>query len=189
MNPKLKVLLLIIFSTCTLFITDLFYMLIVFLSVIFSIFLLKIHSKLFEWIKPILIICVFIVLIQTFTYTSIAFSIEGLIFGITIALRLLSLLLVVFVFVSTTQPKELLEGFSFLPNGIALMLMLAFRLLPLVKREIVSIVNAQKTRGLNFKTLNIFKTYFPILVPLFARTLEGSNNMALAMESRGFEGK
>jgi len=189
MNPKLKLLLLIIFSTCTLFITNLFYMSIVFLGVVLGILLLKIQSKLFEWIKPILMICVFIVLIQTFTYTPIAFSIEGLLFGITISLRLLSLLLVVFVFVSTTPPKELLEAFDFLPNEIALMLMLAFRLLPLVKREIVSIVNAQKARGLNFKSLNLLKTYFPILVPLFARTLEGSNRMALAMESRGFKGK
>jgi len=164
-------------------------MLIVFLAVILGIFLLRIHSKLFEWIKPILIICVFIVLIQTFTYTPIGFSIEGLLFGITISLRLLTLLLAVFTFVSTTPPKELLEGFSFLPKEIALMLMLAFRLLPLVKKEIVTIVNAQKARGLNFKTLNLFKTYFPILVPLFAKTLEGSNRMALAMESRGFKGK
>jgi len=189
MNPKLKLLLLIIFSTCTLFITDLFYMSIIFLAVIFGILLLKIHSKLFEWIKPILIICVFIVLIQTFTYTPITFSIEGLLFGITISLRLLTLLLAVFAFVSITPPKELLESFSFLPNEIALMLMLSFRLLPLVKKEIVGIVNAQKARGLNFKTPNLFKTYFPILVPLFAKTLEGSNRMALAMESRGFKGK
>ena len=189
MNPKLKLLLLIIFSTCTLFITDLFYMLVVFLAVILGILLLKIHSKLFEWIKPILMICVFIVLIQTFTYTGIGFSMEGLFYGITISLRLLCVLLVVFVFVSTTPSKELLESFSFLPKDIALMLMLAFRLLPLVKKEIMSIVNVQKARGLNFKSLNIFKTYFPILVPLFARTLEGSNHMALAIESRGFEGK
>lgn len=189
MNPKLKLLLLIVFSTSTLFITDLFYMLIVFLAVILGILLLKIHSKLFEWIKPILMICVFIVVIQTFTYTPIRFSIEGLLYGMTISLRLLTLLLAVFAFVSTTSPKQLLESFSFLPKEIALMLMLAFRLLPLVKKEIVAIVNAQKARGLNFKTLNLFKTYFPILVPLFARTLEGSNHMALAMESRGFEGK
>ena len=189
MNPKLKLLFLIIFSTCTLFITDLLFMLAVFLTVILGILLLKIHSKLFEWIKPILIICVFVVLIQTFTHTPITFSMEGLLFGITFSIRLLTLLLAVFAFVSTTPPKELLDAFSFLPKDIALMLMLTFRLLPIVKKEIVSIINAQKSRGLNFKTPNIFKTYFPILVPLFAKTLEGSNHLALAMESRGFEEK
>ena len=189
MNPKLKLVLLIIFSTCTLFINNLYYMLIIFLAVILGIFLLRIQSKLFEWIRPILFICVFIVLVQTFGYTPLTFSIEGLLFGITISLRLLSLLLVVFTFVSTTPAKELLESFSFLPNDIALMLMLAFRLLPLVKNEITSIVNAQKSRGLNFRNINIFKTYFPILVPLFARTLEGSNRMALSMEARGFKEK
>jgi energy-coupling factor transporter transmembrane protein EcfT len=114
---------------------------------------------------------------------------EGFFFGIVISLRLLVLFLAVFAFMSSTPPKQLFETFDFLPYDLALMLTLAFRLLPIIKNEITMIMNAQKARGLNFWSLNIFKTYFPIFVPLFGKTLEGSNHLALTMESRGFRGK
>jgi energy-coupling factor transport system permease protein len=105
------------------------------------------------------------------------------------SLRLFVVLSVVFAFVSTTSVKDLFESFSFLPNELALILMLAFSFLPSVKDETLKIINAQKSRGLNFKTLNFFRTYFPIMIPLFSKTLDKSNHLALAMESRGFEGK
>ncbi|MDI6826739.1 MAG: energy-coupling factor transporter transmembrane component T [Candidatus Aenigmarchaeota archaeon] len=189
MKAKIKLILLIIISTLTFFIKDLVLVTSVFLAIIVVIFLLRIHSKLFEWIKPISIICVFIVILQTFTYPPIKFSVEGFFFGIIISQRLLVLFIAVFAFVSTTSPKQLFEAFDFLPYNLALMLTLAFRLLPLIKNEIIMIMNAQKARGLNFKSINVFKVYFPILVPLFGKTLEGSNRSALAMESRGFKGK
>lgn len=161
----------------------------IFLVTIFVIFLLRIHSKAFEWIKSILFICFIVIILQTFTYFPISFTMEGFFFGIVISLRLLVLFLAVFAFMSSTPPKQLFETFDFLPYDLALMLTLAFRLLPIIKNEITMIMNAQKARGLNFWSLNIFKTYFPIFVPLFGKTLEGSNHLALTMESRGFRGK
>jgi energy-coupling factor transport system permease protein len=187
MNPKIKLLLLIIISTFAIIIRDLFYISLFSIAIIVSIFLLKIYSKLLEWVKPISIICFFIVVLNTFTYIPFKFSLEGLIFGVAISLRLFVVLSLVLAFVSTTSMKELSESFNFLPSELALILMLAFRMLPLVKDETLKIINAQKSRGLNFKSLNFFKTYLPILIPLFSKTLEKSNHLALAMESRGFE--
>ncbi len=189
MDAKIKLFLLIIVSTLTLFMNELIWIILLFLSVVTLVLILRIQSKLFKWIKPILLVCLLIILIDTFTYSPIKFTTEGLIFGFKISLRLLTLLIMVFAFISTTPPKQLLESFSFLPRDMALMLMIAFRLLPVVEDGIVKIVNAQKARGLNFKSLNLFKTYFPVLVPLFGKTLEGSYRLALAMEARGFEGK
>jgi energy-coupling factor transport system permease protein len=189
MNPKIKLLFLILISTCALFIKDLLHISLIFIAIIISVFLLKIHSKILEWFKSISIVCFFIVVLHTFTYVPLTFSFEGLIFGITMSLRLFVVLSVVFAFVSTTSVKDLFESFSFLPNELALILMLAFSFLPSVKDETLKIINAQKSRGLNFKTLNFFRTYFPIMIPLFSKTLDKSNHLALAMESRGFEGK
>jgi len=189
MNSKIKLLLLVIFSICLLFIKDLIIIFLIFLGVGFSIFALKIHSKLFEWIRPIIMVSIVIIVLQAFTYSPINFTIQGLLFGIMISLRLLTLFMLVFAFVSTTSMKQLLESFSFLPDELGMMFMIAFGLLPLVKDETARIINAQKARGLNFRTPNILKSYFPILVPLFGKMLEGSNRLAFAMESRGFEKK
>jgi len=189
MDAKIKLFLLIAVSTLNLFINDLFWIILLFLSVVSMILILRIQSKLFKWIKPILIVCLLIVLIDAFTYSQLKFTIEGLIFGFKISIRLLTLIVIVFAFISTTPPKQLIGSFSFLPRDIALMLTIAFGLLPMVEDGIVKIINAQKARGLNFKSLNPFRTYFPILIPLFGKTLEGSYRLALAMEARGFEGK
>ena len=56
-------------------------------------------------------------------------------------------------------------------------------------KQFASIINAQKTRGLKVKHINIFRSYLPMLVPLLLKSLEGSNRMVLTMGSRGFEGK
>lgn len=181
--------LLIIFSVCIVFVRNLTIIFSLFLSVVFIVFLLKIQSKFFEWIKPILLVGFFVIVLQSFSYIPFEFSIEGIIFGITISIRLITLLTVVFIFTSTTSPKDILEAFSFLPYEVATMLMLSLRFIPLVKDEVTKIINAQKSRGLDFRNPNILKTYFPIFVPLFAKTLEGSNHLALAMESRGFKSK
>ena len=181
--------LLIIFSIFIVFLRDLLIITTLFLGVTLIVFLLRIHSRLFEWIKPILFVCVFIVILQTFTTVPFRFSMEGMVFGITISMRLLTLLTLVFTFTSTTSSREIIEAFSFLPYEVAIMLMLSLRFIPLIKDEFTKIINAQKARGLDFRSLNFFKTYFPILVPLFVKSLEGSNHLALAMESRGFKGK
>ena len=181
--------LLIIFSIFIVFLKDLLVISVLFLSVILVLLLLKIQSEFFEWIKPILFVCVFIVILQTFTHFPFRFSVEGMIFGISVSMRLLTLLTLVFTFTSTTKSREILEAFSFLPYEVAIMLMLSLRFIPLVRDNLTKIINAQKARGLNFRSLNIFKTYFPILVPIFVKSLEGSNHLALAMESRGFKGK
>jgi len=169
--------LLIIFSIFIVFLRDLLIITTLFLGVTLIVFLLRIHSRLFEWIKPILFVCVFIVILQTFTTVPFRFSMEGMV------------LTLVFTFTSTTSSREIIEAFSFLPYEVAIMLMLSLRFIPLIKDEFTKIINAQKARGLDFRSLNFFKTYFPILVPLFVKSLEGSNHLALAMESRGFKGK
>ena len=59
-------------------------------------------------------------------------------------------------------------------------------MLPNVSLLASKVMNAQKARGLNFRSPNVTRTYFPVMVPLLAKTLERSEKMALAMEARGF---
>ena len=44
-----------------------------------------------------------------------------------------------------------------------------------------------KTICLDFRTINLLKVYPPLLVPLFAKSIERSEKMALAMQARGLK--
>jgi energy-coupling factor transport system permease protein len=187
-NPKIKLFIVVAVSTLTLalgwnplYITPIFFL------VLLSIFLFKVYKKLLGWLKFLVTVGLLIILIQTFTYSGFGFSFEGLTYGMTFSLRFLTLILLVFVFVHTTPTRRLVEAFSFLPYPLSFMLMLSLSLLPKIEDLAKTIVNAQKARGLNFKTLNIFKVYPPILIPLLSKTLEKSQQLALALQTRGFE--
>jgi len=188
LNPKLKLALVVLVSTLSLiFGGNLVYMLPVFLFVVALIFLFRIYRKILDWLKFMVSICLVIILIQSFTYSGLGFTFTGLFYGLIFSLRFLTLILLIFIFVHTTPTKQLVEAFDFLPHQFSFMLMLSLSLLPKVGDETKTIVNAQKARGLNFKTLNVFKVYLPILVPLFSRTLEKSQQLALAMQTRSYE--
>lgn len=187
MNPKIKLLFLILVSSSVFLSGSILFTVFLLVAAITAVMFFKIRSNLSEWIKPIIIISVFIILFQTFAYQGFGFSYTGLGWGLTVSFRLLILVLLVFVFISTTPPRNLVKGFDFLPKEISFMLMLAFRFFYVIGDDLKKIFNAQKSRGLNFRRINFLKTYFPILVPLFSKSLENSRQLALSMQSRGFE--
>ena len=187
MNSKIKLGLIIAFTSIMLLIQEPFILSLI--SVLMLIFSAKagLMKKIFEWIKPLIAVFFLILLLQSFTYSGLGFSAAGFFWGITIALRLVSIILAIFMFVYTTKPRDIALAFSFLPRPMPFIMTLSLGLVPGVKREYMNIINSQKTRGLSFRSLNISRTYLPVLVPLFAKTLDKSQRMALAMETRGME--
>jgi energy-coupling factor transport system permease protein len=81
------------------------------------------------------------------------------------------------------------EAFSFLPGSLRHVFVLSLALIPQVTELAGKVIAAQKARGLSFRTPNIARTYAPVMVPIFAKMLEKSERMALAMEARGFDGE
>lgn len=187
MNPKLKLLLLILASSSMLIFTNFIFIGAIAIAAFIMLFAKGIQEKLIPWIKPLLLVFLAVVLLQSLTFSGFGFSLEGFYWGILYATRLLTLITLVFLFVQTTTISQLVEAFNFLPATILQILILTLSLLPNMTDLTGKIVNAQKSRGLNFKSFNIFKTYFSILIPLFAKTLYRSEKMALAMQARGFE--
>ena len=114
------------------------------------------------------------------------FSVLGLMDGVNFSLRIYALILSVFLMVNTTQTSRLAEAFFFLPRDLRQILVISLTMLPNVSLLASKVMNAQKARGLNFRSPNVTRTYFPVMVPLLAKTLERSEKMALAMEARGF---
>ena len=187
MNPKLKLLALILTSTAMLLFPEPALILIVLVGSFSMTIISRTHREFAVWLKPLSLVFMLIVVIQAFTFGGLGFSVAGLYFGLLYSARLFSLITLVFVFVQTTGLGGMASAFDFLPGTISQVLVLALGLIPTVTDLTQKILNAQRSRGLSFRSPNILRTYFPILVPLFAKTLDRSERMALAMQARGYE--
>ena len=76
-------------------------------------------------------------------------------------------------------------------HELAMMMTIALRFIPLLIDETEKIMNAQKARGADFETGNVFqraKALVPILVPLFISAFRRADELATAMECRCYHG-
>jgi energy-coupling factor transport system permease protein len=187
MNPKIKLLLLICTSASMVAFPDLLFISCVSALLAALIIAFRLHRAFLPWLKTILLVSVLVVAVQAFIPGEGFMEASGLARGALYSLRLFCLLSAVFLFTQTTKTSRLPEAFSFLPKGLRHVFVLALALVPQVTELSAKVVNAQKARGLSFRTPNIARTYAPVMVPVFAKMLEKSERMALAMEARGFD--
>lgn len=74
---------------------------------------------------------------------------------------------------------------------IALMLSIALRFVPTLMDETEKIMNAQRARGVDFGEGNLLqkvKAIVPLLIPLFVSSFNRAEDLATAMEARGYQG-
>jgi energy-coupling factor transport system permease protein len=115
----------------------------------------------------------------------------SLLFGFGKGLKLAELLAASILFLSTTTIEEFTTSLVRLrmPYRVAFAMSLAFRLVPLFMDSALTVVQAQTLRGYDFNRGNVFqrmRRYVPALVPVFMGALRRVNNMAMALEARGF---
>jgi energy-coupling factor transport system permease protein len=106
-----------------------------------------------------------------------------------LAIRLFNLLTVSFVFFRTVSPEEMGAALHKLgvPYGFAFILTTAMRYVPLIRQKIRNIIDAQSSRGIDFRPrLRNAGNFMALLMPLLAQSFVLSDHLALAMESRGF---
>jgi len=116
---------------------------------------------------------------------------EGLIFGMGAAIKIVSMIVSGLVFLSTTKTEEIVLGLIRLrvPFQAAFAFSLAIRMVPTIIGTAVTVTEAQRSRGLDTESggpLARLKTYVPLLVPIFLHTLRNTDQLAKALESRGF---
>jgi energy-coupling factor transport system permease protein len=116
---------------------------------------------------------------------------QGLLFGFGRGLKLALLLSSSILFLSTTTIEEFTTSLvSFrVPHRVAFAMSLAFRLVPLFMDSALTVVQAQSLRGYEFNQGNLLqrmKRYVPAVIPVFMGALRRANNMAMALEARGF---
>lgn len=101
----------------------------------------------------------------------------------------------------TTTPRAMADGlgkaFLFLEkikipvNDMAVIVMIAFRFIPIMIEEMNSLMDAQAARGAEFEHCSVFKkckNIFSLLMPLFLSSVRRASDLAMAMEARGYSG-
>ena len=165
----------------------------------FIAFLSKIGIKaLISSLKPIIYLVIFTLLFNAAFLTFTVSLEDALVHSIFISARLLLLMMYAIMLPITTAPLELSDGLvemlkpfrKILPvEDIAIMLGIALRFMPLLTEEAEKIMKSQISRGAKLEEGNIFrriKSFFPVILPLFVIIFRRADEVALAMEVRGY---
>lgn len=125
----------------------------------------------------------------------------ALIQGFAISMRFFLLILVTSLLTLTTTPIEItdaiedllhpLKKIKFPVHELALMMSISLRFIPTLMQETEKISRAQASRGVDFRTGKIkerVKAVVPLLVPLFVSAFKRAEELAMAMEARGYQG-
>ncbi|MCX7049166.1 MAG: energy-coupling factor transporter transmembrane component T [Candidatus Sumerlaeota bacterium] len=126
-----------------------------------------------------------------FSLGPIALTKEGALYGIMIGIRLSCFILSALIFLTSTRIEDFTYGLSWLglPFPVSFALSLAFRLTPLFIETGQTIVMAQKARGLNLDSggpLARIRRYVLIIIPVLVSGLRRADQLAIALESKGF---
>ncbi len=121
--------------------------------------------------------------------------------GILYSLRIVLMTLVISLLTLTTAPTDLVRGFERLlsplawlrvpTRRLAMVLMLAFRFLPVLLTRADEIATAQASRGADFESRHVLRraaALFPLLLPLFAACFRDAEELSLALACRGWRG-
>ena len=161
-------------------------------------------------LKPILFMLVFTAALNIF-WTSgqnvlVQFGIikitqEGVEKAVFMSFRFIMLIIGSSLMTLTTTPNQLTDAIEKLlhplnkikvpVHEIAMMMSIALRFIPILVEETDKIMKAQKARGADFESGNIFhrlKSMIPILIPLFVSASRRANDLALAMDARCYHG-
>jgi len=119
---------------------------------------------------------------------------ESVLYGLATGIRLCAMVMAGIVFLSSTMVEEFAAGLRRLgvPFPVAFAFSTAFRMVPTVLAGSASVVQAQKSRGLDLESGNIFarlRKHLPLLVPVFVNAIRTTDLLAMALESKGFGSK
>lgn len=145
---------------------------------------LKMKYKLYNRLKTIIPVGLFIILFQIIFNNSLQFS-ERLLIGCIAAIRLISISLSVLLFLTYTSLLELSRLFSFLPGNSRLLFTLTCYFIPRVFDESDMISAVQKSRGAQINNWNITQNLASLIVPLIHRVFIRSEAISLSMITRG----
>src|SRR3984893_15630627 len=118
-------------------------------------------------------------------------TLDGLLFGLAMGLRVGLMVVAAGVWMMTTSPQKMTVGLLHLglPYKAGVAMTAAIRFVPLLNAERATIAEAQQARALGLRHGNPFSRALKsvaIIGPLFIRAIDVAQGLALAMDARGF---
>ena len=210
LDPRTKILLTFLFIILIFLIKSLYgFVLLGIITVLLS-KIAKIPIKfLIKGLKPLVIIMVFTSVLNLFLtegeiiwqFYFLTLTKEGLYLSVFMLVRVMFLVTGSSFLTYTTSPIAMTSGLEslmkplkkikFPAHEIAMMMSIALRFIPTLIEETDKIMAAQKARGANLSEGNIIKrakALIPILIPLFISAFRRADELAIAMESRCYNG-
>ncbi|MFC7442630.1 energy-coupling factor transporter transmembrane component T family protein [Laceyella putida] len=168
------------------------------------------YSLFFHAVKPILFLVLLTSLLHLLTtkggevlLATPVFSIHeaGVMQAGLMSLRLFILMAIATLLTFTTSPIEITDALEQLlkpltkvrvpVHELAMMMSIALRFIPTLWGETEKIKKAQMARGVDFESGHLLKrlmSYIPILIPLLISSFRRAEELAMAMEARGYRG-
>ncbi|EHL07063.1 cobalt transport protein [Desulfitobacterium hafniense DP7] len=186
------------------------------LSCLLGILILALQSKIpvqkvWQMIRPLMPICLFLLLFTGITYPQerfqseisqvilfsaanegrLALSVGGFLTGINYICRLLIMVWGSSLLTLTTPLDEFMEFLNRLrvPAEITFMITTALRFIPTLDKKRLLIIEAQRARGVRINdqsSIGRLKTYLAIMVPLFVNAILIAEDLAKGMLNRGY---
>lgn len=126
-------------------------------------------------------------------------SYSGLMQGINIVIRVISMLIIGNTLVLTTAPLALTMSLEYIFNPlrifkvpvdqIAMILSVAIQFIPTLFKETDEIKTAQMARGARFDSKKITQKAYavlPLVIPIFLSSFKRADELSIAMEARGY---
>ena len=184
LDPRAKFILTLGFFAASLMFTNVYALLVIFVAQIPGVLLAKTVSRWLRSMRGGLFLGVFIFAMNVIFGTSLASS-------LAFTLRFFAIMSAFSFFFMTTSADDLglaLEQVH-VPYSISFTFTTAVRLVPTMAIDAQTVVDAQRSRGLELDKGNFIKrikNYIPILIPLIISAIRRSVELAEALESRAF---
>ena len=211
LDPRGKLLLVVLYITALFFAKGPILYAVMFFWLALAVAVCGVRVKvLMRGMRPLLIIIIITGLLNIFMVPGenilppdwgIRISREGLMQAGYMISRIFMLISATFLLTYTTSPIQLTDALERvlspfkkirLPvHELAMMMTIALRFIPTLIEETDKIMNAQKARGGDFESGNLFrriKSMVPLLVPLFVSAFRRADELATAMECRCYHG-
>lgn len=211
MDARIKLLLCLVFMVCIFFVQSYVGFALVTLFLLTAIASAQVPLRsILKSVKGIIVLLIITALLNVFftkngnvlfSWWIFTVTDQGLIYASKMLLRLIYLVVGSSILTLTTTPVDLthaierllspLKVIKFPVHDIALIMSLTLSFIPSLIDETDRIIRAQKARGADFDTGNLFqraKAFVPILIPLLVGGFRRAEELANAMNSRCYEG-